>query len=88
MTQILQNRSEWPLEPLDEDSQREDVMEALAFGNHKGASLKPKLLLKLNSKDIHYGYCLPLPLEKATKIPDILIAPMNIQLQNTINEFG
>ena len=33
-------------------------------------------------------YRLPLPLVKATKIPNILIAPMNIQKQNTINEYG
>ena len=35
-----------------------------------------------------FGYCLPLPLTKATKILDILITPMNIQQQNTINEHG
>jgi hypothetical protein len=88
MTQILRNGSEWPLEPLDKESCRADVEEALAFGNHKGALLQPELLKTLISKDIHYGYCLPLPLEKATKIPNILIAPMNIQKQNTIDEFG
>ncbi len=50
--------------------------------------MKPDLLLQLMLKDIHFGYCLPLPLAKAEKIPGILIAPMNIQKQNTINEFG
>ena len=88
MTPILRNGSEWPLEPLDEDSQRADVDEALNFGNHKGASLQPELLKQFVSKDVHYGYCLPLPLGKATKIPNILIAPMNIQKQNTIDKFG
>ena len=82
MTPILQNGSEWPLEPLDKDSRRADVDEALAFGNHKGALLQPKLLKQLVTKDVHYRYCLPLPLEKATKIPNILIAPMNIQMQD------
>ena len=77
-----------PLEPLNEDKKRADVAEALAFGNHKGASLQPELLKKLISKDVHYGYCLPLPLAKATKIPNILIAPMDIQKQNTISEYG
>ena len=46
------------------------------------------LLLQLMSKDVHFGYCLPLPLTKVEKIPNILIAPMNIQQQNTINEYG
>ena len=88
MIEILRHGSKWPLEPLDEDKRQADVAEALAFGNHKGASLQPELLKKLVSKDVHYGYCLPLPLAKATKIPHILIAPMNIQKQNTIDEYG
>jgi hypothetical protein len=60
----------------------------LAFGNHKGASLQPQLLQQLTSKDVHFGYCLLLPLRKASKIPGILLAPMNIQKQNTIHELG
>jgi hypothetical protein len=88
MTQILQNGSEWPLEPLNEDSRCADINKALAFGNHNGALMQPELLKKLVSKDIHFGYCLPLPLTIATNIPDILIAPMNIQKQNTIDEHG
>ena len=55
MTQILQNGSEWPLEPLAKDKQRADFVEALAFENHNGATLQPKLLKNLVSKDVHYG---------------------------------
>ncbi len=50
--------------------------------------MQPDLLLHLMLKDVHFGYCLPLPLAKAEKIQDILIAPMNIQKQNTINKFS
>ncbi len=85
MSRILTHGLEWSLEPLDDDCRLADVREALIFGNHKGASMKPDLLLQLMSKAIHFGYCLPLPLAKAEKIPGILIAPMNIQQQNTIN---
>jgi hypothetical protein len=88
MSQILTNGLEWPLEPLNEDSRLADVRKALIFGNHKGALMQLDLLLHLMLKDIHFGYCLPLPLAKAKKTPDILIAPMNIQQQNTINKFG
>jgi len=76
------------LEPLDEELRRNNVDTSLAFGNHKGASLQPNLLQKLVSKDVHFGYCLPLPLDKAQKIPGALLAPMNIQKQNTIDEYG
>ena len=75
-----------PLNPLNKDSRCAAVNKALTFRNHKGALMQPELLKKLVLKDIHFGYCLLLPLTKATKIPDILIAPMNIQQQNTINE--
>jgi hypothetical protein len=81
---------EWPLDlkPLDKKRQSEEVNKALTFGNHKGASLQPKLFQKLVSRDVHFGNCLPLPLSKAQNIPGILIGPMNIQKQNTINELG
>jgi hypothetical protein len=36
MSQILTNRSEWPLEPVNKERRCKDVDEALAFGNHKG----------------------------------------------------
>ena len=88
MSKNLENGSEWPLEPLDEKLRRNDVNAALAFGNHNGASLQPELLQKLVSKDVHFGYCLPLPLDKTRKTPGALLAPMNIQKQNTINEHG
>jgi hypothetical protein len=64
MSQILTHGSEWPLEPLNNDCRLADVREALIFGNHKGALMKPDLLLQLMSKDVHFGYCLPLPLAK------------------------
>jgi hypothetical protein len=38
---------EWLLEPLNEECRQEDVAKELAFGNHRGVSLQPKLLQKL-----------------------------------------
>jgi hypothetical protein len=67
MSRILTNGSEWPLKHLNEDSRMADVREALIFGNHKGASMQLDLLWHLMSKDVHFGYCLPLPLTKAEK---------------------
>jgi hypothetical protein len=43
MAQILQNGSKWPLGPLNKDSRRANVDEALTFGNHKGALMQPEL---------------------------------------------
>jgi hypothetical protein len=88
MSKILESGSGWPLEPLNEELRHNDVDATLAFGNHKGVSLQPELLQKLVSKDVHFSYCLPLPLDKTRKIPGTLLAPMNIQKQNTIGKHG
>ena len=88
MRDILLNGSDWPMEELNEEKRVADVKEALAFGNHKGASAKPELLQKLVSKDIKYGYALVVPLSKFERIPGALMAPMNIMNQNTIDECG
>jgi hypothetical protein len=88
MSQTLTTGLECPLKPLNKECRQEDVDKALAFGNHKGASLQPKVLQQLVLKDIHFGYCLLLPLAKVRKIPVILLTLMNIKKQNSINKLG
>jgi hypothetical protein len=88
MKQVLKNGSKWPLQPLDEDDRIKDVEEALVFGNHKGAVKKQDLLVKLVTDNVIQGFALPLPLDKITQIPGVLLTPLNIQAQNTINERG
>ncbi len=88
MKQILTKGSKWSLDELSNESQQKNLISALAFGNHKGASAKPELLWHLISKDVKYGYSLPIPLSCVKSIPDLLMAPMNIMAQNTINEIG
>ena len=88
MEKILLHGSSWTLDDLDEEEKLSDLKEALEFGNHKGATEKPELLRQLVKKDITHGYALVLPLSKITRIPGALMAPMNIQKQNTIDEHG
>jgi len=88
MEDILKNGSKWPLEEISEEDRVSDLQEALIFGNHKGALSNPDLLKKLISKDVKYGYSLPIPLESVMQIKRLEMAPMNIMTQNTINEFG
>jgi hypothetical protein len=38
--------------------------------------------------DVTRGFALPLPLNKIASIPGILLAPLNIQAQSSINEQG
>ncbi len=63
-----------------------NLLEALSFGNHKGASSKPELLKELVTSNVIHRYALPLPLDKITRIPGVCMAPLNIQAQWTINE--
>eukprot|EP00956_Cyclotella_meneghiniana_P025476 scaffold53298_cov92-Cyclotella_meneghiniana.AAC.1 len=88
MKSILQNGSLFPVTELDEETRLADLEAALARGNHKGASEKLDLLMKLVTKDVIHGYAMALPLNKLLRIPGVVLAPVNIQAQNTINEFG
>jgi hypothetical protein len=88
MKRVLEQGSKWPLQPLDEEDRVEDIEEALVFGNHKGAIQQQDLLKKSVTDDVIRGFALPLLLDKITQIPGVLLAPLNIQAQNTINEPG
>jgi hypothetical protein len=88
MKRILTHGSKWPLQPLDEENRIKDVEDTLNFGNHKGANKQQELLEKLVTDDVTRGFAIPLPLSKIIQIPGILLAPLNIQAQNTINERG
>ncbi len=85
MEQLLINRLEWSLSDLSKSDRIADIIEALAFGNHKGASQKPVLLKKLISDNIHYGYGLVIPWEKISRLPNACVAPMNIMKQFTLD---
>ncbi len=65
-----------------------DLQEALAFGNHKGASSKPELLRELILGHAKHGYGLVLPWNKIDRIPHACIAPMNIMHQFTLDASG
>ena len=88
MESILKNGSDWPLKDISEELRKRDLDDALSFGNHKGAIAKPELLKNLINKDVIHGYSLPIPLSSVKSIPGLVMAPMNIMAQNTINELG
>lgn len=85
---LLTQGSDWPLRPILESERHSDVEEALLFGNHKEATQNPTLLRSLIIDDVTHGFALPLPLEKIHQIKGVLLAPLNIAIQETINERG
>ncbi len=68
--------------------QKANLLEALAFGNHKGAMEQPSLLQQLVEEDVVLGFRIPFLLHSIHLIPGAVIAPMNIIRQNTIYETG
>ena len=88
MKDLLEEGSIWLLAKLSKEERQKDIEDALAFGNHKGASQKPELLKKLVGKDVKYGYSLLIPISSVRLIPGLCLVPMNIMAQNTIDEFG
>ena len=88
MESILINGSKWSYEEISKEHRVRDLDDAFTFGNHKGATAKSDLLKKLINKDVIHGYILPIPLSSVKSIPELVMAPMNITAQNTINEHG
>jgi hypothetical protein len=86
MMNMLAHGLQWPTKPITKENRAADLMEVLNFGNHKGETSQLELLAKLVSGNVKYGYTIPLPLGKIRKIPGICMAPLNIQMQWTINE--
>jgi hypothetical protein len=85
---LIEEGSSWPLVDIKNEEREKDVSKALKFGNHKGAKLNDELLKLLIKEDVTHGFILPLPLHKINRILGILLAPLNIICQNTINERG
>jgi hypothetical protein len=74
--------------PLLEPDRLTQIELALSFGNHKGALNKPQQLIDLLHDDIIHGYNLPVSIDMVHKIPGLVLSPMNIAKQNTIDETG
>jgi hypothetical protein len=85
---LLQHGSHFSADSFPSEQCLDQVDAALAYGNHKGATKDPDKLFELLDEDVTHGFNLPLPLAMARRIPGLLISPMNIVRQNTINELG
>jgi hypothetical protein len=85
---MLRRGSHFSADSLPPDDCLPQVVAALAYGNHKGAVNDPDTLYDLLDGDVTHGFNMPLPLSFAQKIKGLLISPMNIARQNTIDFMG
>jgi hypothetical protein len=86
--QILAHGSVFHALPLTEANRLLALDQALAFGNHKGAIKEARKLQSLLTEDVRHGFNLPVHMNIVQKIPGLVLSPMNIARQNTIDETG
>ena len=85
---ILKNGSDWKMKAITEIKRKEDLENAISRGNHKSAEKNLKFLSEALLKEIRKGWVLPLPLEKAEKIPGLVISPLGVAEQLGISAEG
>jgi hypothetical protein len=88
MKTLLQSGSKFPASPPNESDRKAAIQAAIQRGNHKGAIAHPEKLEKLVRTEVHFGWAMPLPIAIAHQIPGLIISPLNIVEQDTINEKG
>jgi hypothetical protein len=74
-----------PLEKLAEKSRVELLEKALEYGNHKSATSNAGVLVKMLKKEVWH---LPLPIHRLREIPKLVVGPISLVLQSTIDEEG
>lgn len=73
---------------LSEDERKREVQAVLNYGNHKSASESRERIRQLLRKDVEHGFALPLPTEKVTSLEGLLVQPIGMVEQMSINEEG
>ena len=72
--------------PLPEQDQLTLLDEALQYGNHKSATLNGPMLMKMLDKEAEKGWHIPLPIYSLRRIPGVIVAPMGLVHQTSIDE--
>jgi hypothetical protein len=98
---LLKHHPNWPFivellstgftfiaDPLSEPDRRRQLDLAMEFGNHKGAQKNPHQLRQLLIDDVTHGFNLPVTIDLVNRILGLVLSPMNIAKQNTIDEIG
>ena len=76
------------LVPIDEIRRKQDLSDAIEYGNHKSATNEAPLLVDILEKEATKGWQLPLPIDKLHRIPGVVVGPLGLAHQDTIDETG
>ena len=88
MKRTLTAGAELPLEPISERDRKAIMAAALEYGNHKSAEKNAPAVISILTKEVYKGWQLPLPVQKLHKIPGVIVGPMGLVSQTSIDEHG
>jgi hypothetical protein len=74
--------------PIAEKDRLHDLGQMLKYGNHKSAEKEQERLVGMLREEVQRMWQLPLPRRAIVRIPDCVMAPLGMALQQTINKFG
>ena len=85
----LRKGCHYPTTTIDQSAIRQDLEEALEFGNHKGVVNNQTLFQSMMDDEVSKGWAIPIPRQKILELgSDVILSPMNIIEQLTIDEKG
>ena len=77
-----------PLRPISDPDRLAFLDLALEYGNHKSAKKHAPTLLGMLDKEVKRGWQLPLPVDRLHEIPGVVVSPLSMVEQWTIDEAG
>ena len=78
----------FPLTPLPEDKRTTETSLVLRRGNHQAVKAHSAAVQTLLRKEVLQGWQLPLPRHRILHLPGVLLAPLGLVTQATINSRG
>jgi hypothetical protein len=88
LKEMLSNGSTFSLEEHDKDLRKDDLEQALEYGNHKSADKNIDILSCHVKNEIEKGWIVPLLPEYTKLLRNLMISPMGVVSQSTINDRG
>ena len=88
MKRTLTVGAELPLEPISEKDRKAIMAAAPEYGNHKSAEKNAPAVMAILTKEAEKGWQLPLPVQKLHKIPGVIVDPMGLVSQTSIDKEG
>ena len=78
----------YPMTEISKEAERQDLVEAIEFGNHKGVEENQELFETIMNEEVKKGWVLVIPRKNILSLSNAIASPMNIASQFGIDENG